>query len=80
MSTEKFFNNTEIAFALKSKKELQKAHFLFKTMASPTLVSVGSKIALTSLNIGLPVKGLIKKTIFSQFCGGETEQECLPSF
>lgn len=78
MSTEKIFNNTEIAFALKSKKELQKAHFLFKTMASPTLVSVGSKIALTSLNIGLPVKGLIKKTIFSQFCGGETEQECLP--
>ncbi|MEJ6793218.1 MAG: proline dehydrogenase family protein [Lacinutrix sp.] len=78
MSTEKNFNNTEIAFALKSKTELQKAHFLFKIMASPTLVSVGSKVALVSLKLGLPVKGLIKNTIFSQFCGGETKQECLP--
>src|SRR5699024_5839140 len=26
----------------------------------------------------LPVEGLIKKTIFHQFCGGESQQECLP--
>jgi len=78
MSQEKIFDNTQTAFALKSKNELKKARFLFKTMANPTLVSIGSAFALAALKIGLPVKGLIKKTIFSQFCGGETETECLP--
>ena len=78
MSSGKIFDNTEIAFALKSKNELKKAHFLFKTMASPSLVKMGSVVALASLKLGLPVKGIIKKTIFGQFCGGETEQECLP--
>ena len=28
------------------------------------------------LNIGLPIKGMIKATIFEQFCGGETIEEC----
>ncbi|RAJ11988.1 proline dehydrogenase family protein [Olleya aquimaris] len=78
MSPEKIFDNTEIAFALKSKKELQKTRFLFKMMSNPWLVKIGSWLTRTSLNLGLPVKGLIKKTIFNQFCGGETEQECLP--
>jgi len=78
MNPNKIFENTEIAFALKSKKELKKTHFLFKMMANPLLVKVGSSIAKTSLKLGLPVKGLIKKTIFGQFCGGETEQACLP--
>jgi proline dehydrogenase len=32
-----------------------------------------------ALSIGLPVEGLIKKTIFEQFCGGETIEECEPT-
>jgi proline dehydrogenase len=32
----------------------------------------------TALKWNLPVKFLIKKTIFGQFCGGETIRECLP--
>ena len=31
------------------------------------------------MSIGLPVKGLIKNSIFKQFCGGETIEECQPT-
>ncbi len=78
MQQEKIFENTEIAFALKSRKELSKAHFLFRMMGNATLVKIGAFLAKKSLQLGLPVKGLIKNTLYSQFCGGETEQDCIP--
>src|SRR5690606_16646918 len=56
---------------------LKKSLFLFKMMANPTVVSLGSKLTKLSFKLHLPVKGLVKKTIFEQFCGGETEQDCL---
>lgn len=70
------FNNTEIAFKHKSNKDLRRAHFLFSVMASPFLVKSGKGLTRFGLNIGLPIKGIIKSTIFEQFCGGETIEEC----
>ncbi len=70
------FNNTEIAFKHKSNKDLKRAHFLFSVMASPFLVKTGKGLARFGLNTGLPIKGMIKSTIFAQFCGGETIEEC----
>ncbi len=70
------FNNTEIAFKHKSNKDLKRAHFLFSVMASPFLVKSGKGLARFGLNMGLPIKGMIKATIFKQFCGGETIEEC----
>lgn len=70
------FNNTEIAFKHKSNRDLQRANFLFRVIASPTLVKVGKNVTNTSLAIGLPIKGIIRGTIFKQFCGGETIEEC----
>lgn len=70
------FNNTEIAFKHKSNKDLKRAHFLFSVMASPFLVKSGKGLTRFGLNIGLPIKGMIKATIFEQFCGGETIEEC----
>ena len=64
---EKIFENTEVAFSLKTNSELKKAHFLFKTIANSTLVKVGTRLTTFSLKIGLPIKGIIKKTIFQQF-------------
>ncbi|PQJ32575.1 proline dehydrogenase [Nonlabens arenilitoris] len=72
------FNNTEIAFSLKSNRELRKAHFLFKMMGYPSLVNFGSAVMMKSLQWKLPVKGLIKHTVFEHFCGGTTEEECEP--
>ncbi len=66
------FTNTEIAFEAKSNTELRKASWLFGMMNNPTLVKVSSKLGILSLKMHLPVEGLIKKTIFEQFCGGTT--------
>lgn len=72
------FDNTEFAFQYKSDKELKKAHFLFSMMARPWLVKIGAKMAPWALKVGLPVKGIIRKTIFSQFVGGETLEQIDP--
>jgi proline dehydrogenase len=70
------FDNTSIAFQSLNSKELKKAHLLFKLLSSPTLVSIGKVLTLLAFKLHLPVKGIIKKTIFSRFCGGETIEEC----
>lgn len=70
------FDNTEIAFRSKSKSELNSAYWLFKAMSSNLLIQVGAPVTNLFLNIGLPIKGIIKSTIFQQFCGGETIAEC----
>ena len=72
------FDNTEIAFAHKSSPELKQANFLFSLMSLPLLVRAGTKITPWLMKSGLPVKGLIRNTIFNQFVGGETLQETAP--
>jgi proline dehydrogenase len=69
------FDNTEIAFAHLSDQELKSARFLFKSMSNPWLVQMGSRLTPIIMKTGLPVHGLIKKTIFKQFVGGETLEE-----
>ena len=70
------FNNTEIAFKGKSDKDLNKAYWLFKMVASNALIKIGTPITNFSLNIGLPIQGIIKNTIYKQFCGGESIEDC----
>ena len=70
------FNNTEIAFKHKTNKDLKRAYFLFSVMGNPTLVKMGKGLTMFGLKAHLPIKGIIRNTIFSQFCGGETIQEC----
>lgn len=73
------FNNTEIAFKHQSNKDLKRANFLFTVIASPFLVKIGKALTRFGLKLRLPINGLIKKTIFKQFCGGETIEECTPT-
>lgn len=70
------FDNTEIAFSGKSDKDLHWAYRLFKLIGKPWLVNLGSFFGNLSLKLRLPVKGMIKKTIFKQFCGGENIADC----
>lgn len=44
-------------------------------MAIPWLVKLGTRLGPWAIRVGLPVKGLIRRTIFRQFVGGETLQE-----
>ena len=69
------FQDTETAFADKSNAELKEKYRLFKMLNSPVMNAVGTRLAKFALSTGLPVKGLIKSTIFEQFCGGETIEE-----
>lgn len=65
--------NTEIAFSIKSNRELKKMRLLFMLMSNPKLVDFTSKLALFAVKYSLPFARLMtKKTIFEQFCGGET--------
>ena len=69
------FENTEIAFRYRSDKEIKRAKFLFSSMGSPALTSIGMKMTKMALSWKLPIQGLIKSTLFDQFCGGETMEE-----
>ncbi|HEY0273404.1 MAG TPA: proline dehydrogenase family protein, partial [Chitinophaga sp.] len=69
------FENTGIAFEAKTDQQLKKANFLFAAMGKPWLVKLGGATLPLALKIGLPIKGLIKSTIFAQFCGGENMPE-----
>ncbi len=69
------FDDTQVAFEYKSNSDLKRARFLFSSMGSPTLTTLGMRFTKIAMALGLPIKGLIKKTIFSQFCGGETIEE-----
>ncbi|HLM61163.1 MAG TPA: proline dehydrogenase family protein, partial [Pyrinomonadaceae bacterium] len=73
------FNDTAIAFSDKSTAELKKKYQLFKLINSPSLTSVGTKLTELAFRLHLPVRGLVKRTIFAQFCGGETIEECEPT-
>jgi proline dehydrogenase len=69
------FDNTEYAFAYKTDKELKKANFLFSSMGYQPLVKIGTRFTPWAIRVGLPIKGLIRSTIFKQFVGGETLKE-----
>ena len=74
---EKIFNNTQVAFALKTDTELERAYFLFKMIDNEPLVRIGTAVTNFALKAHLPVESLIRATVFDHFCGGTTEEDCL---
>ena len=70
------FDNTEIAFKSKSSHDLKSAKLLFNMVSSSSMVRLGRWFTNVAFSIQLPIKGIIKKTIFKQFCGGESIKEC----
>ena len=70
------FDNTEIAFKQKTNKELKKSYWLFKLIANNTLVKIAPSFLNLFLFLKLPIKRIIKNTIFNHFCGGESIKTC----
>ncbi|MEO7047422.1 MAG: proline dehydrogenase, partial [Ferruginibacter sp.] len=66
------FDDTKTAFAYKNNKELKKARFLFSSMNKQWLVNLGLRLTPWALHNNLPVKGIIRSTLFGQFVGGES--------
>jgi proline dehydrogenase len=73
------FNSTEIAFKIKSERELRRAYFLFKSISSKLVVKMGGFLARLAISIHCPINWIVKPTIYSHFCGGETISDCLPT-
>lgn len=69
------FENTQYAFEYKSDASLKKARFLFSLMSFPWLVSLGTRLTPWAIRAGLPIKGLLRNTLFAQFVGGETLED-----
>lgn len=70
------FNNTEIAFSAKSEGELKNAYLLFNTIKYPGLVKFAKWATLIALKIHFPLAWAVKPTLYKQFVGGETLQDC----
>jgi proline dehydrogenase len=70
------FENTEIAFHNSSNTDLTRAYWLFRMININFFVKMGPPLTNLAMKIGLPIKGIIKATIFKHFCGGETINEC----
>jgi len=70
------FDNIEIAFGGKSDRSIRRAYWLFRLIGYSTLVKAGTPLINLAIKMHLPVKGIIKATIFRHFCGGENISEC----
>jgi proline dehydrogenase len=70
------FEDTKTAFVTKSDSQLKKAFWLFKFVANQKMVSFGKWSSAMAMKVGLPIKGLVKSTVYDQFVGGETIEDC----
>src|SRR5690606_29054151 len=66
------FENIQVAFSSKSDKALRKMYFIFSVLNNNIIAKWGVVIAIWSLRLRLPVRGILKRTIFAHFCGGES--------
>lgn len=71
------FENLEVAFASKSDAELRKMYLIFATLNNNLISDLGIGLANLAFKLKLPVKGIMKKTMFGHFCGGETISESI---
>ena len=69
------FSNTELAFQAKSDARLQRTYWLFRIIDDPFLTKVGPKLLNTAFWLHLPVKPLVRSTLFELFAGGESLEE-----
>jgi proline dehydrogenase len=69
------FKNTAVAFAYKSDADLKKADFIFSLVNHPWISFLATRFIKIAFALGLPIEGIIKRTAFDHFCGGESIEE-----
>lgn len=69
------FEDTAVAFAYKSDAKLRKANFIFSLVNHPWISFLATGLTRIAFKVGLPVEGIIRKTAFDHFCGGESIEE-----
>lgn len=78
MTNTSFLDNTQVAFASLSDKELRTSFHLFKLIDNPFLTKMGIGLLNTAMKLNIPVEWAVKPLIFNHFCGGVSEQDCIP--
>lgn len=73
------FTNTKIAFSMKSNRDLHNARLLFTIIESKTAVRVIKVLTNIALKLGVPLAWAVKPTLYRQFVGGESLEECAKS-
>lgn len=78
MKATNIFNDTKIAFKLKSNWQLFKIFFLFKCIKNPWINKISTTLTRWLVKINAPITSfLIKKLVFNHFCGGETKKQSI---
>lgn len=70
------FDNTAIAFRDHSNASLRQAYQLFRVMNSKMLVQMGKELVSLAMVLRLPIKGILRKTIYRHFVGGVSIDDC----
>ncbi|MEO0472734.1 MAG: proline dehydrogenase family protein [Bacteroidota bacterium] len=66
------FNDTARAFQAKSDVKLRRTYRMFRLIDSPFLTRIGPKLLNFALWLRLPITGIVRKTIYELFVGGES--------
>ena len=69
------FENLKVAFASKSDAELRKMYRVFAMLNNKFVSDLGIAMTKIGFALHLPIKGIMKQTMFGHFCGGETITE-----
>ena len=69
------FDNTKVAFDGKSNNDLKRSYWLFKIIGWNWLIKISPALLKVFMPLQFPVP-IIKSTIFKQFCGGESIEDC----
>ncbi|MEX2371593.1 MAG: proline dehydrogenase family protein [Bacteroidales bacterium] len=72
------FSDTKTAFAIKSDRDIRRAYFMYKIISYPWLVKIANPLLKVASAIRLPINWIVKPTVYAQFCGGETIEDCTP--
>lgn len=70
------FSNTEAAYEYLDNSDLLRAHMLFSAMDRPFFAKWGPRLLNWAFQCSLPISPLLRKTLFAQFCGGESLEAC----
>ncbi|RMG16435.1 MAG: proline dehydrogenase [Bacteroidetes bacterium] len=71
------FSNTQLAFQAKSDAQLKRAYWLYRMIDSPLITRVGPDLLTLAFKLHLPVKGLVRHTLFELFCGGTSIRDTI---
>lgn len=66
------FDDTKIAFSYKTDKDLRMANWIFSVVSNRWISAMAIALVRFALWLRLPVKGIIRNTVFKHFCGGES--------